>query len=98
MFNAFVLLLSLLGLAEFYRMALPERKGAGLAASLFGALLPVNLEHLLPGGRQEQVEGRPVRDLGEEEGGGAVGGADALLRFDPPFGPVGPPSEPLEGG
>jgi phosphatidate cytidylyltransferase len=43
LFNSFVLLLSLLGLAEFYRMALPERKGVGLFASCAGALLPLAL-------------------------------------------------------
>lgn len=53
LFNSFVLLLSLLGLAEFYRMALPERKKVGLLASCAGALLPLALlspEHtaLLP--------------------------------------------------
>jgi phosphatidate cytidylyltransferase len=42
-----VLLLSLLGLAEFYRMALPERRGVGLFASCAGALLPLVL--LSPG-------------------------------------------------
>jgi len=48
-----VLLLSFLGLAEFYRMALPQRRGAGFAASLAGSLLSLVLlfpEHaaLLP--------------------------------------------------
>jgi phosphatidate cytidylyltransferase len=38
-----VLFLSLLGLAEFYRMALPERKGAGLVAAFAGTLLPLAL-------------------------------------------------------
>ena len=38
-----MLFLSLLGLAEFYRMALPERKGAGLAAAFAGSLLPLAL-------------------------------------------------------
>lgn len=36
-----MLILSLLGLAEFYRMAIPGRRGAGLAASFCGALLPL---------------------------------------------------------
>lgn len=39
LFAGFLLLLSLLGLFEFYRMALPERRGVGLAASFGGALL-----------------------------------------------------------
>jgi phosphatidate cytidylyltransferase len=43
LFNGFVLLLSLLGLIEFYRMALPERSGVGLFASSAGALLPLAL-------------------------------------------------------
>lgn len=43
LFNCFVLLLSLLGLAEFYRMALPDRRGVGLFASCAGALLPLTL-------------------------------------------------------
>ena len=38
-----MLFLSLLGLAEFYRMALPERKWVGLAAAIAGALLPLAL-------------------------------------------------------
>jgi phosphatidate cytidylyltransferase len=42
-----VLILSLLGLAEFYRMALPERRGVGLLATCAGALLPLTL--LSPG-------------------------------------------------
>ncbi len=41
LFSCFVLLLSFLGLAEFFRMALPERKLEGTAASLVGALLPL---------------------------------------------------------
>ncbi|HEY6873736.1 MAG TPA: phosphatidate cytidylyltransferase [Geobacteraceae bacterium] len=41
LFTGFVLLLSFLGLTEFYRMALPEGKREGLAASLAGALLPL---------------------------------------------------------
>lgn len=40
-FSCFVVLLSLLGLAEFYRMALPERRWSGLTASFAGALLPL---------------------------------------------------------
>ena len=39
LFDGFLLLLTLLGLFEFYRMALPERRGVGLAASFAGALL-----------------------------------------------------------
>ena len=45
-----MLLLTLLGLAEFYRMALPERRGVGLTASCAGALLPLALlspEHFM---------------------------------------------------
>jgi phosphatidate cytidylyltransferase len=41
LFTCFVLLLSGLGLAEFYRMAFPEWKREGLAASMTGALLPL---------------------------------------------------------
>lgn len=41
LFTCFVLLLSFLGLDEFYRMSLPERKPEGRAASLAGALLPL---------------------------------------------------------
>ncbi len=41
LFSCFVLLLCFLGLAEFFRMALPERKPEGTAASLLGALLPI---------------------------------------------------------
>ena len=37
------MLLSFLGLTEFFRMALPERKLEGSAAALLGALLPVAL-------------------------------------------------------
>jgi phosphatidate cytidylyltransferase len=36
-----VLILSLLGLEEFYAMALPGRRGAGHGASIAGALLPL---------------------------------------------------------
>jgi phosphatidate cytidylyltransferase len=36
-----VLILSLLGLEEYYRMALPGKKGVGHAASFAGALLPL---------------------------------------------------------
>ncbi len=43
LFIGFVVVLSLLGLAEFYRMALPERKVAGFAATLGGALLPLTM-------------------------------------------------------
>jgi phosphatidate cytidylyltransferase len=43
LFSCFILLLCFLGLAEFFRMALPERKLEGTAASLFGALLPLAL-------------------------------------------------------
>lgn len=42
-FIGFVLVLSFLGLAEFYRMALPERKAAGFAATVTGALLPLTM-------------------------------------------------------
>jgi phosphatidate cytidylyltransferase len=40
-FGCFVLILSLLGLEEFYRMAIPGRRGVGHAASFAGALLPL---------------------------------------------------------
>lgn len=43
LFCGFIILLSFLGLTEFYRMALPERRGEGMAASLAGALLPLAL-------------------------------------------------------
>jgi phosphatidate cytidylyltransferase len=43
LFACFVLILSLLGLAEFYRMALPERKLEGTIASLAGVSLPLAL-------------------------------------------------------
>ena len=39
LFDGFLLLLTLLGLFEFYRMALPERRVVGLSASFAGALL-----------------------------------------------------------
>lgn len=39
LFVGFLLLLTLLGLLEYYRMALPERRGMGFAASIAGALL-----------------------------------------------------------
>lgn len=42
-FSCFVVLLSLLGLGEFYRMALPERRIEGVAASFFGAFIPIVL-------------------------------------------------------
>lgn len=38
-----VVVLSFLGLDEFYRMAMPERRFEGLAASLVGSLLPLVL-------------------------------------------------------
>jgi phosphatidate cytidylyltransferase len=47
LFTCFILVLSLIGLAEFYRMALPERKLEGAVASLAGAALPIAL--VLPG-------------------------------------------------
>jgi len=43
LFSCFILLLSGLGLTEFFRMALPERKLEGHAASLLGILLPLAL-------------------------------------------------------
>jgi phosphatidate cytidylyltransferase len=43
LFACFILVLSLLGLAEFYRMALPERKLEGSVASLAGVALPLAL-------------------------------------------------------
>jgi phosphatidate cytidylyltransferase len=43
LFSCFILLLSFLGLTEFFRMALPERKLEGTAAALIGALLPLAL-------------------------------------------------------
>lgn len=43
LFSCFTMLLSFLGLTEFFRMALPERKLEGTAASLLGALLPIAL-------------------------------------------------------
>lgn len=43
LFTCFITLLSLLGLTEFYRMALPRRKWTGLLASFCGALLPLTL-------------------------------------------------------
>lgn len=50
LFAAFVVLLSALGLGEFYRMALPHRRIEGGAASLGGALIPVVLSAAdLPG-------------------------------------------------
>lgn len=39
LFTCVVLLFSLLGLAEFYRMALPERRLEGMAAALAGSML-----------------------------------------------------------
>lgn len=51
LFTGFILLLSFLGLTEFYRMALPERRVEGTAASLAGALLPLAFlshDQLLP--------------------------------------------------
>ena len=41
LFACFVLLLTFLGLSEFYGMALPGRKLEGMLASLLGALLPL---------------------------------------------------------
>jgi phosphatidate cytidylyltransferase len=41
MFAGLVVLVSLLGLHEFYRMALPHRKGASGAAAALGGFLPV---------------------------------------------------------
>jgi phosphatidate cytidylyltransferase len=41
LFACLILLLSLLGLAEFYQMALPARRWTGLLASFAGALLPL---------------------------------------------------------
>lgn len=38
-----MLLISFLGLSEFYRMAIPERRWVGLVASCTGALLPLAL-------------------------------------------------------
>jgi len=43
LFACFVLLLTFLGLTEFYGMALPERKLEGMLASLLGALLPLTM-------------------------------------------------------
>lgn len=43
LFTCFVLLLTFLGLTEFYRMALPEGKWERLVASLAGAALPLAL-------------------------------------------------------
>ena len=48
LFSCFIMLLSFLGLTEFYRMALPERRLEGAAASLFGALIPLVLITLDP--------------------------------------------------
>lgn len=48
LFSCFILLLSFLGLTEFFRMALPERKLEGTAAALIGALLPLPLISLDP--------------------------------------------------
>ncbi len=42
LFACFVFLLSLLGLTEYYRMALPERRGVGLFASFAGAMLTLS--------------------------------------------------------
>ena len=42
LFTGVILLISFLGLLEFYRMALPERGLAGMAASLAGGLLPLS--------------------------------------------------------
>jgi phosphatidate cytidylyltransferase len=43
LFSCFIMLLSILGLTEYFRMALPERRLKGAAASLVGALLPLAL-------------------------------------------------------
>ena len=43
LFTCLVMIFSLLGLTEFYRMALPRRKCAALVASFGGALLPLVL-------------------------------------------------------
>ncbi|BDV43517.1 phosphatidate cytidylyltransferase [Geotalea uraniireducens] len=43
LFVCFVALLCLLGLGEFYRMALPDRKIDGVMAALFGAMIPLIL-------------------------------------------------------
>jgi phosphatidate cytidylyltransferase len=40
-FGYFVIILTFLGLGEFFRMAVPERRVLGFAASVAGALLPV---------------------------------------------------------
>ncbi len=45
LFTGFVMVLSFLGLGEFYRMALPDRRGAGVAASFAGAFLPLTLPY-----------------------------------------------------
>jgi phosphatidate cytidylyltransferase len=41
LFTCVILLCSFLGLSEFYRMALPDRRIEGVAASLTGAFLPL---------------------------------------------------------
>jgi len=43
LFTCFIMLLSFLGLHEFYRMALPDRAVAGILASLAGAFIPLVL-------------------------------------------------------
>lgn len=43
LFTLFVMVLSFLGLREYFRMMLPDRPAAGLAFSLAGALLPLTL-------------------------------------------------------
>ncbi len=43
LFSCLIVLLSFLGLNEFYRMALPARKTEGLLASVVGALVPLAL-------------------------------------------------------
>ena len=43
LFACFVMFMTFLGLTEFYRMALPDRKLEGWAASVAGALLPLAL-------------------------------------------------------
>ncbi|WP_119334076.1 phosphatidate cytidylyltransferase [Geobacter sulfurreducens] len=43
LFASFVVVLTFLGLSEYYRMALPDRRAEGVAASLAGALIPAFL-------------------------------------------------------
>ncbi len=63
LFTALIVLLSVLGLGEFYRMALPERKGDGIVASLAGGSIPIFLflPSLYPAGMsQSAVHGLAV--------------------------------------